>query len=109
MSAEVRGSPARGPGSGGGGHGHRRGDSTARVLVTARQILHMQQHGDREFLRCRCSVLDLFAKLFPQPRGDESRPVVFLQEQDRLRMAALKATIENDFRTISSATDICGE
>jgi AraC-like DNA-binding protein len=108
MSAEVRGSLRAALDQGAAGTGTVAGIARPDVLVTARQILHMQQHGDREFLRCRCSVLDLFAKLFHSLAGMESRPVVFLQEQDRLRMAALKATIENDFRTISSATDICG-
>ncbi len=109
MSEEVRAILHRAMGQGEAGTGTVSGIARPDVLVAARQILHMRRHGELEFLRSRCSALALFAKLFHSIADMDLRPKVLPQEWDRVRMAELKATIEKDFRTISSAADICGE
>lgn len=82
------------------------GIASPEVITAATQVLAMQKENGLDFLRYRCAVLDLFAKLLQNTAVKDS-PAILLHEQDRKRLAEFKATIEKDFLSMGSAVDVC--
>lgn len=95
------------PGRGRTGAGLLSGIASPDAVCAARQLRDMQAAGPLDLLCYRCQAMHFFAKLFSQVAAAQAPPPVLLQEQDRRRLAGIKATIERDFLRIGSAAEVC--
>ncbi len=79
------------------------------TLIDANNILDMQAVHDAGGLQLRGKVFSLFAKFIHQAAEAASRPAVSVHDDDRRRLADLKAIIESRYSSIHSAAKICSE
>lgn len=79
------------------------------MIISAKEILTIQEKDYLNSLRYRCTILDFFAKIIHNATLQKQSPAAFFHEDDKKIIKNLKATIEKDFLSIESASVACSE